>query len=115
MISVLLSIAGGQIATLIENIRLYEKIMESEEIIGQWGGERAGWGGVIGDDYRIRYVNEGLAEVTGYPREELAGMDFRRLLDEESQQLVSERYVRRQRGEEIPSRYEFNLLRKDGR
>jgi PAS domain S-box-containing protein len=70
--------------------------------------------GVIGDDYRFKYVNEGLAEVAGYRREELAGMDFRSLLDEKSQQLVSERYVRRQRGDEVPSRYEFNLLRKDG-
>jgi PAS domain S-box-containing protein len=70
--------------------------------------------GVLGSDYKFSYVNERLAEMTGCSREELTGRDFRNLLDDESKQRVSDFYVRRQRGENVPSRYDFNLLRKDG-
>jgi PAS domain S-box-containing protein len=48
------------------------------------------------------------------PNEEIIGHDFREFLDEESQQIVVERYVRRQMGEELPSRYEFNIVQKNG-
>ncbi|HQO76032.1 MAG TPA: HD domain-containing protein, partial [Candidatus Saccharicenans sp.] len=35
-------------------------------------------------------------------------------LDEESRPLVADHYLRRQRGEKVPPRYEFNIVRKDG-
>jgi PAS domain S-box-containing protein len=109
----LLSIAGGQIATIIENIRLQEEIKQSEEkyrtvVEGALDGVL-----VVGDGYQIKYVNERLAEIVGYPREELIGMDFRNYLDDESRQLVIDRYVRRQKGEEVPPRYEFNVVQKN--
>jgi PAS domain S-box-containing protein len=50
----------------------------------------------------------------GCPREEIIGHDFRIFLDEESVELVADRYVRRQRGEKIPPRYEFNVIGKTG-
>jgi len=110
----LLTIAGGQLATLIENIHLYEEIKQSEEkyrtvVEGALDGVL-----VVGEDYQVKYVNERLAEILGYTKEELIGTDFRNYLDDESKQLVTDRYVRRQRGEEVPPRYEFNVLRKDG-
>ncbi|MGQ9645941.1 MAG: PAS domain S-box protein [Thermodesulfobacteriota bacterium] len=37
---------------------------------------------VFGDDYRIEYSNGVASGLTGYPRERLVGMDFRRLLGE---------------------------------
>jgi PAS domain S-box-containing protein len=49
-----------------------------------------------------------------YTREEIIGRSFLEFLDEESQQLVADRYIRRQRGEDVPPRYEFNIVRKDG-
>ncbi len=69
---------------------------------------------VIGMDNRFRYINKRMAEIMGYPLEELIGMDFREVLDEESKALVTDRYIRRQRGEAVTSRYEFNVVRKDG-
>jgi len=110
----LLTIAGGQLATLIENIHLYEEIKQSEEkyrtvVEGALDGVL-----VVGEDYQVKYVNERLAEILGYTKEELIGTDFRNYLDDESKQLVTDRYVRRQRGEEVLPRYEFNVLRKDG-
>ncbi len=69
---------------------------------------------IVGEDYRLEYVNDMLCEILGRDRDEILGQDFREFLDEPSQRLVGERYVKRQRGEKVPPRYEFNLLRRDG-
>jgi PAS domain S-box-containing protein len=110
----LLSIVGGQLATLIENLRLYDELKQSEEkyrtvVEGAMDGVL-----VVGENFHLKYVNERITEILGYPQEELMGMDFRKFLDEQSKQLVADRYLRRRRGEEVPSRYEFNIVRKDG-
>jgi len=70
---------------------------------------------ILDDAHRLTYVNDELCKISGYSRKELIGQDFRQFLDEESKQLVADRYIRRQRGEEVPPRYEFNFVRKDGR
>jgi PAS domain S-box-containing protein len=69
---------------------------------------------ILDDAYRFIYVNDELCRISGYSREEIIGQDFRKFLDEESKQIVAERYIRRQRREEIPPRYEFNFVHKDG-
>jgi PAS domain S-box-containing protein len=69
---------------------------------------------ILDDAYRFVYVNGELCRISGYSPSEVIGQDFRKFLDEESQKLVAERYVRRQRGEEVPPRYEFNIITKDG-
>ncbi|MFO8132460.1 MAG: PAS domain S-box protein [Thermoplasmatota archaeon] len=69
---------------------------------------------VVDDAYRIGFVNERLCQILGYSREELLGEDFRRFLDAESRELVAGRYRRRQRGDDVPSSYEFNVLTRDG-
>jgi len=110
----LLSIVGGQLATIIDNLHLYEEIKESEEkyrtvVEGAMDGVV-----VVGENYHLKYVNKRMAEIVGYSQEELTGTDFREFLDEESKQLVTNRYFRRRRGEELHSRYESNIVRKDG-
>ncbi len=69
---------------------------------------------ILDDTYRFNYVNDELCKISGYSPKEVIGQDFRQFLDGESRQLVADRYIRRQRGEEIPPRYEFNIVRKDG-
>ncbi len=69
---------------------------------------------LIDSIYRFIYVNPQFAELTGYTRDELIGQDFRLVLDEESKKLVADRYRRRQRGENVPTQYEFNVLSNDG-
>ena len=69
---------------------------------------------VTDNNFRFSYVNGMMCELFGYQYEELLGQDFRMLLDEESRQLVVERYLRRQRGEDVPRRYEFKVIRRDG-
>jgi len=69
---------------------------------------------IIDNAFHITYANNRLAEILGYSQAEIIGSDFRRFLDEESCKLVSERYIRRQKGESLPSRYEFSFFHRDG-
>ncbi len=69
---------------------------------------------IVDEAYLLTYVNDELCRMLGYSRKEIIGQDFRKFLDADSSQLVADRYVRRQRGETIPPRYEFNIIRKNG-
>jgi PAS domain S-box-containing protein len=69
---------------------------------------------MVDDAYRFIYVNDEMCRILGYPAEELSGMDFRRVLSAESEVLVTDHYLRRQRGEQLPNRYEMEVVRKDG-
>jgi PAS domain S-box-containing protein len=109
----LYQVATG-LAISIENSLLLDETKGSEERYRTVVESAHDGVGVIGDDFQIRYANQRLAEILLYPREELIGMDFRNLLDGESRQLVEDRYVRKQKGDEVLPRYEFNIVRKDG-
>ncbi len=69
----------------------------------------------IDDGFRFIYVNDIMCDLIGRPREDLMGMDFRAFLTPAYQSLVADRYVRRQRGETLPPRYEIVIQRLDGR
>ncbi|MBW2095072.1 MAG: PAS domain S-box protein [Deltaproteobacteria bacterium] len=69
---------------------------------------------IIDDNFRLEYANDEICRMTGYGKEELVGADFRKFLDEESVRYTVERYLKRQRGEEVPPRYEINFVRKNG-
>jgi PAS domain S-box-containing protein len=69
---------------------------------------------IVGGDYRLIYANDEFRRILGYEHEEIVGRDFREFFDEEAKQLVADRYVRRQRGEDVPPRYESTIVRKDG-
>ncbi|MBN2586625.1 MAG: PAS domain S-box protein [Candidatus Fermentibacteraceae bacterium] len=69
---------------------------------------------LVDTDYRIIYSNDQLCRISGYTIDEIMGMDFRDVLDEESRDKVIDRYRRRQQGEEIEDHYEIGVYRKDG-
>jgi GAF domain-containing protein len=103
----LLSIIGGQLATLIENIRLYEEIKQSEEkyrtvIEGAHDGIC-----VIGKDNRFKYVNRREAELQGVTQEKLIGQDFRDFLDEPSKQIMTDRFIQWGKGKKLSTRFEL--------
>jgi len=110
----LFSIVGGQLATLIDNLRLYEEIKQSEEkyrtvVEGAHDGIC-----VIGIDNRLKYANKRLAEIQGFSQEKLIGMDFTNFLDEKSKKLMAGRIIRRGEGEKLSPRFELNVIREDG-
>jgi PAS domain S-box-containing protein len=110
----LLNIAAGQIATLIENIHLQEEMKESEKryrtvVEGALDGVC-----VFGGDYRLLYVNERFAEISGYGREGLIGTDARDYLDEKSKALIADREDQQKRGMKVIPYLELTVLRKDG-
>jgi len=70
---------------------------------------------LIDQHYRFVYTNEELSNILGFDQEEIEGLDFRDVLDDESREFVADRYVRRQRGEDVPPRYEVGIVRKDGK
>ena len=110
----LLSIAGGLLATLIENIRLQDEIKQSEEKYRTVVESALDGVCVIGGDYRFKYVNEKFVEIQGYSREELIGRDFRDYLDEGSKEFLADREGQRRRGIKSSPRFESNIFRKDG-
>jgi len=69
---------------------------------------------IIDDSFRYTYVNEEFCRLAGYSEKEMLGRDFTFPLMEESASITAERAMRRQRGEEVPSRYEFSFRQKKG-
>jgi PAS domain S-box-containing protein len=68
----------------------------------------------IDEAFLITYANSMVSQMLLYPNESIIGRDFRDFLDEESKAIVGERYMQRQMGEEVPSRYEFNIVQSSG-
>ncbi|MGD1992528.1 MAG: PAS domain S-box protein [Anaerolineae bacterium] len=97
-----------------ERLKVEAALRRSEELYRSVV-ENSHAGVLIADqNRRLIYVNDELCRILGYSAEELEGQEFTAIIDEESRELVLDRYRRRQRGEDVPPRYEFVALRKDG-
>lgn len=110
---ILHSIASS-LGIFIKNALLLEELKESEEkyrivVEGALDGVC-----LIGDDFRFKYVNEKLAEIQGYSRDELIGKDLRDYIDEESRNLIMKRENQIKRGIKVSPHFELNIVRKDG-
>ena len=63
---------------------------------------------------RFVYVNKASQILTGYSSDELLSMHFWDVVHPQYKALIRERGMARQRGEDVPVRYEFKIVRKDG-
>ncbi|MCI0341281.1 MAG: PAS domain S-box protein [Planctomycetales bacterium] len=63
---------------------------------------------------RLLYVNPESERITGYGREELLRMDAMEIVAPEAREETLQRALARQRGEDVASRYELEIVRKDG-
>ena len=68
----------------------------------------------IDEQFKITYANDMTTLLLGLPNDHIVGHDFREFIDEESTAIVAESYIRRQRGENPPARYEFNIVTASG-
>jgi len=69
---------------------------------------------VITQDYRFKYFNPTMCDLTGYSEKELANMKFIKLIHPDDLDFVVYNYRRRISGEYAEKRYEYRLLQKDG-
>lgn len=60
------------------------------------------------------YVNKATEKLTGYSKDELFNLKFYDLVHPDFRELVKERGFKRQRGEQVPSNYEFKIVTKNG-
>ncbi len=68
---------------------------------------------VAGEEFL--FVNPAFESIAGYTKEEALAMRFWGLVHPDMRDLVRERGLARQRGEDVPARYELKALTKDGR
>ncbi len=69
---------------------------------------------IIGENFRIIEVNQQACTILGFSRKEIINSDFRKYIAPEYLDLITSRYQKRIRREKVPSRYEFDIIRKDG-
>ena len=63
---------------------------------------------------RIAFVNGALCRMLGYTERELLGRNVTDVLAPEDRDWMMDRHAARLRGEDVPSHYQFDALRKDG-
>jgi PAS domain S-box-containing protein len=69
---------------------------------------------ILDEKSRLIYLNDEICRIMGYTREEMLNREFIDYIDPEDRALANERYVRRQRGEDVVDQYEVRLVRKGG-
>ncbi len=109
----LLTYVSQHIAAAIDRKRASDALRESEARFRTLA-QTAPCAIFISQADRLVYVNDTCLEISGRTREELLRLSLWDLPAPEFQQALRERSARRQRGEELPPRFEFRLLRGDG-
>ena len=69
---------------------------------------------LIYQDDRVVYVNKTCSLISGFSEEELLKKHYWDIVHPEFRDMIRERGVMRQRGDSVPNRYEFKIVRKDG-
>jgi PAS domain S-box-containing protein len=69
---------------------------------------------MVNNNFQFIYNNTTFADILQYTVDELNGLDFRKILTQESRAMVADYYQKRQQGQKVPTQYETQVLRKDG-
>jgi PAS domain S-box-containing protein len=97
-----------------ERKRVEEELRESEDKYRRLVEDSID-GITIVQSGEIKFVNRALLKVFGYQNEdEMVGHTFADFISPEYRNLMVERGQAREKGEDVPSRYEFKALRKGG-
>ena len=76
--------------------------------------ENAGEGIYIAQDGMLLFPNSKALEIFGYPEAILTAKPFREFVHPEDREMVSERHIKRLRGEQCPHVYPFRIVTGDG-
>jgi len=68
----------------------------------------------VAQDGVLRFFNPRFAELSGYTVEELASKPFLDFIHPDDRQMVADYHVRRLKGEEVPTTYQFKFVDKAG-
>jgi diguanylate cyclase (GGDEF)-like protein/PAS domain S-box-containing protein len=99
---------------MIENIQKAERALLESEKKYSTIVEKSNDGIVILQDGLLKYANNTMMKITRHTFDETIGKMFIDFVTPEYKMLVIERYKRRMAGEEVPSRYEIELISGDG-
>ena len=69
---------------------------------------------IVYQEEKLVYVNPAAIEATGYSEQECMQMRFWDLASDDFKELIRDRGIARQRGEKIPSQYEYQWVTKSG-
>jgi PAS domain S-box-containing protein len=94
--------------------RRAEEIRETSEERYRAFTENAGEAIFVVQDGMIRFMNPSGEELSGYSMEELASKPFIEFIHPDDVNMVADHYTRRLKGEPVPTRYEFRIIRKEG-
>jgi diguanylate cyclase (GGDEF)-like protein/PAS domain S-box-containing protein len=108
-----LTFVARHVATALDRKRAADALRESEARFRTLA-ETAPCAIFIYQGDEFRYVNPAAAAISGWPRETLSKLAFWELLHPDFREAVVERGRARQRGETVPARYEFKIVRRDG-
>lgn len=77
--------------------------------------EQSNDGIIVIQDGVVRFFNRMMLAMTGYSRKKIIGKSFLDFIAPKYKKLVADRYAKRLRGVKVPSRYEFEILSKNGK
>ena len=104
---------GSQIGLFIDRKQAEQALVESEAKF-RAVADTATSGIYIHANDRFLYVNRASEAISGYTREELTRKKVWEVVHPEDLQTLQSRAESRNRGEQVPSRYEFRLIHKSG-
>jgi PAS domain S-box-containing protein len=103
----------GMVEEITDRKRAEELLRESEERY-RIAIENSNDGIVLAKEGKHFFANRRFLEIFGCDREEALSMDSFAVVHPDDRERVREISAKRKRGEEVPSRYEFKGIRKDG-
>jgi PAS domain S-box-containing protein len=91
-----------------------DKLMESEEKYSTVINN-ANESIIVAQDGMLKFVNPKVSEVLEYTSEEMVSRPFIEFIFPEDRKMVGGNYLKRLRGEEVPSSYDFRIVCKSGK
>ena len=110
----ILEFVSEQLASAIERKRSHDALRENEERYRSIVENSHDAILILDENLNFEYFNEQLLAITDCAPEEVMIENFNDYFNEEDKKLLLDRFVKRQRGEDVPSKYEVTLTRRSG-